>query len=57
MARSKSKHRRVQHKIRLKWKKQKERKADGHQGRGQEGVACPAGPAPRVPACLLVGGL
>lgn len=26
MARSKSKHRRVQHKIRLKWKKQAERK-------------------------------
>ena len=26
MARSKSKHRRVQHKIQLKWKKQKERK-------------------------------
>ncbi|MBX5480383.1 MAG: aminopeptidase [Myxococcaceae bacterium] len=27
MARSKSKHRRVQHKIRLKWKRRKERKA------------------------------
>ena len=36
MARSKSKHRRVQHKIRLKWKKQKERKQAATKDEGKK---------------------
>ena len=36
MARSKSKHRRVQHKIRLAWKKRKERKAEAAAATGKK---------------------